>query len=298
MAKRRRTTKAKPRSKFRASWRGQLRFGLVSFEVQAVNAHVSEKAEVHFHLLHEKDHQRIHYAKVCPKHGEVPSDEIVEGFEYAKGKYVEFEKEELDQLHTERERALSIDAFVSAEEIDPLYFDGRMYYLMPSGEGAAEPYALLQAAMEKKQRWAVGQVVFSGREQLVVVRPYEGLMTMAMLNYDAEIRKPAEMKKEFSKSRPVPKKVKLAEDLIARWKEGRFDFGRYKDHYREKVKKAVAAKKKGIEIPQPEEEPPEVINLMEALQQSIASMGRKSGTRSRKGKTPRGRKPAARRKRA
>src|SRR3982751_3932963 len=99
----RRSSKKKSRSKFRASWRGQLRFGLVSFEVQAVNAENKQQAEVHFHLLHEPDHQRIHYAKICPKHGEVPSEEIVEGFEYAKGKYVEFDKEELDLLRTEQE---------------------------------------------------------------------------------------------------------------------------------------------------------------------------------------------------
>ena len=133
MATKRKKTKAKSRSKFRASWRGQLRFGLVSFEVQAVNAEIKENAEVHFHLLHEPDHERIHYAKMCPKHGEVPNDEIVEGYEYAKGKYVEFDKEELDSLRSEREKALTIDAFVSSDEIDPIYFDGRMYYLLPSG---------------------------------------------------------------------------------------------------------------------------------------------------------------------
>src|SRR5450755_1568574 len=143
MPVKRKKTRSKSRSKFRASWRGQLRFGLVSFEVQAVNAEIKENAEVHFHLLHEPDHQRIHYAKVCPKHGEVPSDEIVEGYEYAKDKYVEFDKEELDVLRTAEEKALTIDAFVSSEEIDPIYFDGRMYYLLPSGANSSEPYALL-----------------------------------------------------------------------------------------------------------------------------------------------------------
>src|ERR1044072_3282194 len=206
--------KRKPRPKFRASWRGQLRFGLVSFEVQAINAENKENAEVHFHLLHEPDHERIHYAKVCPKHGEIPNDEIVEGFEYAKGKYVEFEKEELDVLRTDAEKALAIDAFVSSDEIDPIYFDGRMYYLIPSGANSSEPYALLQATMEKKERWGVGQVVFSGREQLAVIRPFEGVITMAMLNYDAEIRKSSEIKSEFTRPRTAPSKLKLAEDLI------------------------------------------------------------------------------------
>jgi DNA end-binding protein Ku len=286
--------KRKARSKFRASWRGQLRFGLVSFEVQAINAENKENAEVHFHLLHEPDHERIHYAKICPKHGEIPNDEIVEGFEYAKGKYVEFDKEELDVLRTDAEKALAIDAFVSSEEIDPIYFDGRMYYLIPSGANSSEPYALLQAAMEKKERWGVGQVVFSGREQLAVIRPFEGVITMAMLNYDAEIRKSSEIKGEFTRPRTSTSKLKLAEDLIGKWQEGKFDFASYKDRYRQKVKEAIAAKKKGHSVEAPEEEETgEVINLMEALKQSVANVGRsKRKTRTSKRTTHSRRKRA------
>jgi DNA end-binding protein Ku len=290
-----RTKKRKPKSKYRASWRGQLRFGLVSFEVQAVNAEIKENAEVHFHLLHEPDQERIHYAKICPKHGEVPNDEIVEGFEYAKGRYVEFDKEELDVLRTDEEKALSIDAFVSGDEIDPIYFDGRMYYLIPSGANANEPYALLQAAMEKKDRWGVGQVVFSGREQLAVVRPLDGVLTMAMLNYDAEIRKPSEIKSEFTRPRATGTKLRLAEDLISKWQDGDFNFAAYKDRYRQKVKEAIAAKKKGVELEPPEsEEEPEVINLMDALKKSVASAHK--GKRRTSRRKPRHK--TARRKRA
>jgi len=279
MATQRKKGKSKSRSKFRASWRGQLRFGLVSFEVQAINAEMKENAEVHFHLLHEPDHERIHYAKICPKHGEVPNDEIVEGYEYAKGKYVEFEKEELDTLRTEKEKALTIDAFVTSDEIDPIYFDGRMYYLIPSGASASEPYSLLEAAMEKKGRWGIGQVVFSGREQLAVVRPVEGVLTMAMLNYDAEIRKPSEVKTEFTRAHTTPRKLKLAEELVGKWNEGRFDFSEYRDNYRNKIKQAIEAKEKGVEIEAPEEEETEVINLMEALQQSVARAGKDGSAR-------------------
>ena len=153
MANRRKKRRAKSTAKFRASWRGQLRFGSVSFEVLAVNAENKQKAEVHFHLLHEPDHQRIHFAKMCPKQGEVPNEEIVEGYEFAKNKYVEFDKQELDTLRTGREKALTIDAFISSDEIDPIYFDGRMYYLIPSGANSSEPYTLLEAAMERKKRW-------------------------------------------------------------------------------------------------------------------------------------------------
>src|SRR3954468_16742716 len=296
MAKRRKGAKRKERSKFRASWRGQLRFGLVSFEVQAINAENKDKAEIHFHLLHEPDRQRIHYAKICPKHGEVPNDEIVEGFEYSKGKYVEFEKEELDLLRTEEEKALSIDAFVASDEIDPMYFDGRMYYLMPSGANSAEPYALLEAAMEKKKRWGVGQVVFSGREQLAVIRPFGGVITMAMLNYDAEIRKPSDIRSEFTRPRATGAKLRLAEDLISKWHEGDFDFSDYKDRYRQRVKEAIAAKKKGVALhPPEEEEEPQIINLRDALKESVARTAKPSG-RSRK--RPKRKSHTARRKRA
>jgi DNA end-binding protein Ku len=298
MATRRRKSKRKPRSKFRASWRGQLRFGLVSFEVQAINAQNKEQAEVHFHLLHEPDQERIHYAKICPKHGEVPNDEIVEGYEYAKGKYIEFEKEELDLLRSEQEKALTIDAFVPEGEIDPIYFDGRMYYLMPSRPEASEPYTLLEAAMTKKKRWGIGQVVFSGREQLAVVRPMHGVLVMSMLNYDAEIRKPEAIRSEFTRARTTPSKQRLAEDLVAKWQDKNFDLSAYKDHYREKVQQAIKAKEKGLPIEAPEEEEPEVINLMEALQRSVARVGAaKKSSSSRRSRRVK-RKQTAHRRRA
>ena len=272
----------KPRPKFRASWRGQLRFGLVSFEVQAINAELEEKADVHFHLLHAPDHERIHYAKICPKHGEVPNDEIIEGYELKKGKYVEFEKEELDALRTAKERALTVDAFVAAEDIDPIYFDGRMYFLIPSGSGASEPYSLLAAAMEKKNRWGVGQVVFSGREQLAAVRAVDGLLMMAMLNYDNELRKPGDLKSEIKQAHTTSRKAKLAEDLISKWQDASFDISDYSNRYQDKVKQAIQAKAKGHEVAAPEEEEPEVINLMDALQRSVAEVGSKRPRRPTK----------------
>jgi len=243
----------------------------VSFEVQAVNAEIKEEAPVHFHLLHAPDHRRIHYAKICPEHGEVPNDEIVEGYEFANGRYVEFGKEELDSLRTTEERALTIDAFVPPGTIDSMYFDGRVYYLMPSGNDANEPYTLLETAMEKMKRWGVGQVVFSGREQLAAVRPNQGVLMMMMLNYDAEVRKPADIKSEITRAHTTPSKLRLAEELVGQWHdEGEFDFSAFRDRYQQKVKRAIEAKEKGEEIAPPEEEEPEVINLMDALKRSVA----------------------------
>lgn len=297
MAKTPKKSRAKARSKFRASWRGQLRFGLVSFEVQAVNAENKQNADIHFHLLHEPDNQRIQYAKICPKHGKVPKEEIVEAYEYSKGKYVEFAKEEIDQLRTEEEKALTIDAFVRADQIDPIYFDGRMYYLIPSGKTASEPYALLQSAMEKKNRWGIGQVVFSGKEQLAVVRPFGGVLTMAMLNYDAEIRKPSEIKSEFTRPRAEASKLRLAEDIVARWENSKFEFSNYTDRYRQRVQRAIAAKKKGHDLTRPaEENEPEVINLLEALKQSVENVGPRTTRGSTEKRTRAGLRTSTRRK--
>lgn len=288
---RKQSAKNPSRAKTRASWRGQLRFGLVSFEVQAINAEIKENAEVHFHLLHRPDRQRIHYAKICPKHGEVPNDEIVEGYEVAKGQYVEFDKEELDELRTDRERALSLDAFLAADELDPIYFDGRMYYLVPSGVAAGEPYALLETAMVRQKRWGIGQVVFSGREQLALVRPLDGVLTMAMLNYDAEIRKPSEIKSQFTQARTEARKLRLAEQLIGEWETEKFNFGSYHDRYREKIKQAIEAKRKGEKLQPADEEEPEVINLMDALKQSVARAGRQAENGHARGKSTHRRKP-------
>ncbi len=257
----------------RASWRGQLRFGLVAFEVQAVNAAIKENSGVHFHLLHAPDHQRIRLVKICPKHGEVPKDEIVEGFEVAKGNYVEFEKQELDALKSVQDKVFVIDAFIGSEDVDPIYFDGRTYYLIPAGSNSSEAYGLLAAAMEKKDRWGIGQIVFFGREQLAVVRSLDGVLTMAMLNYYVQIRKPAEIKRGFSAAHSAGRKLSLAEELVGRWHDKDFDFRSYRDRYREKLELALKLKKKRVVRAADEREEPEVINLMQALQRSVARAG-------------------------
>jgi len=263
--------KLKRLGKQRASWKGNLSFGLVSFPVQAFNALNPEQSDIHFHQLHAPCHKRIHYEKVCPIHGRVSNDEIVSGYEYAKGKYVEVEPEELDALRTETERSLTIDAFVEPDTIDPIYFDGRMYYLAPDGPVAEEPYAVVTEAMEREGRYGVGQVVFSGKDQLALVRPDNGVLHMAMLNYEAEIRKPRDVVAAAKHEHIGGRKVQLAQTLIRSWFQSDFDFGAYEDRYREKLQELIEAKIEGREIVAPEEqEKPEVINLMDALKKSIS----------------------------
>lgn len=268
--KKKTTATAKEKTQ-RASWKGNISFGLVTFSVEAFNALDRQGSDIHFHQLHAKCHNRIHYEKVCPEHGKVDNDEIVSGYEYTKGKYVEIDPDELNRLRTESERALKVDAFVAPDAIDPLYFDGRMYYLLPAETSSQEPYAVIAAAMEHEDRYAVGQVVFSGKDQPVLIRPVEGVLHMAMLNYTAEIRPPGKVAETLKKRTMTSRQVKLAESLIRDWSDDDFDFSTYQDDYREQVEHLIEAKVKGKKIvaPKEEKEEPVTISLMDALKKSL-----------------------------
>lgn len=264
-------TKTRPkRTGQRPSWAGMLKVGLVNVPVQAFNA-AAKQEEIHFHQLHAACHRRIHYAKVCPVHGEVSNDEIVSAYEHAKGKYVEVEDEELESLRANRERALVVDAFVDPHEIDPIYYDGRVYYLVPRGDKASEPYLVLHHALEGRELYGLGEVVFSGKEQLTVVRPLDGLLAMMMLNYENHIRNPQQYSAAAAKRRPHAREVELAEHLIDAYRQDEFDMTAYEDDYQNKLRTLINAKIRGDEVaaPRVEEDEPEVINLMDALRRSV-----------------------------
>jgi DNA end-binding protein Ku len=273
--------------KLRAGWRGVLRFGLVSIPVQAFNAHLPDKEGVAFHQLHATCHSRIHYQKFCPIHGQVSNDEIVSGYEYAKGKYVVVDPEELEELRPEKDRALNIDAFISPEELDPIYFDGRMYFLAPDGREGAQPYAVLMHAMERQERWGIGQVVFGGRQVLVVVRPDKGALQMAFLHHAEAIQNASSLVRDLPRLAPGDKMAQLAEELIENWTDEKFDFSRYVDRYGEELHKLIEAKIQGraVVAPEEKEEEPAVYNLMDALRKSMEH-NRGAGKSEGNGKHP------------
>lgn len=279
------TSRTRAATRERSGWKGNFSFGLVTFAIEAFNALDRSGSDIHFNQLHKECHNRIRYQKVCPVHGPIDNDEIVSGYEHRKGKYIEIDPEELTALRSERERALTIDAFVSPEIVDPLYFDGRMYYLLPAGTAAEESYAVITAAMEQEERYAIGRIVFSGKDQIVLIRPLEKLLHMAMLNYHAEIR-PATKVAAGLKSHVDARQAKLARTLVREWSDDEFDFTQYEDTHREKIQELIAAKVEGQElvVPEEEEEEPATINLMEALKQSL-KQSRLAAKRPAKGKT-------------
>jgi DNA end-binding protein Ku len=258
----------------RYSWKGFLRLSLVSVPVQAFNAVQSDEGKISLHQLHDKDHARVRYVKMCPQHGEIPTSEIVSGYEVSKDEYVVIEPDELDALRTPSEKAITLDSFITPDSVDPVYFAGKNYYLMPDGEGGAKPYAVLLQAMEKQNKWGLGQAVMFGREHLVLVRPHEGLLSLALLNYAQTVRSTADY--DVGEAKVSATELKLAETLIKASTAKKLNLGQYQDEYVHKLRMLIDAKVEGREIVTPPgEEEPLVVNLMEALKASVAKAGKR-----------------------
>jgi DNA end-binding protein Ku len=262
----------------RSSWKGYLKLSLVSVPVKAYTATSSEGSEVRLNQLHKECNSRINYKKTCPIHGEVPSEEIVSGYEYTKGQYVVVDPTELEKLRSEDDKAIKIDTFVDPKTLDPIYYSGKSYYLVPDGPVAQKSYAVLHQSMVDEKRYAVAQVVMHNREQTVLVRPVDNLLLMSILNLENQVTKPATFEEEVSKVEVPPQELKLAKTLIDATTTKKFDFAKYKDVYTEKLTKLIEAKVAGEEIvAAPMHEQAQIINLMDALRQSVATI-KKTGT--------------------
>jgi DNA end-binding protein Ku len=253
-----------------ASWKGFLKLSLVSVPVKAYTA-TATGSDITLHQLHAKTHARIQYKKFAPEVGEVSGDQIVKGYEYAKGQYVIIDEEELDKLRTESDKSIRIDGFIKAEQLSSLYLGGRTYYLTPDGPVGQKPYSLLLKRMQANGVSAVAEVVISQKEQVVLVRPLDGVLAMTVLIRKDEVKPASAFKDEVAESEASEAEVSLADTLIQASLLKDFDYARYKDVYKEKLTRLIQLKIEGKEVVQvhdPEE--PKIINLMEALKRSVA----------------------------
>jgi DNA end-binding protein Ku len=254
----------------RASWKGFLRLSLVSVPVQAYTATASG-GQVRLHQLHDVCGSRIRYVKTCPIHGEVSSREIVRGYQYAKGQYAVIDLDELEKLRTAADKSITIDQFFEPQQLDPLYFSGQAYYLLPDGPPGVKPYFLLARAMAEEGLWCSAQVVLSGKEQLVVLRSQTGLIVMSTLKYESEVRQPAQFSVELGEAEVSKRELELTKTLLEATKVIRFDVTKYVDLYQQRLTQFIETKISGQEVvAAPEEEGPRVINLVEALKASLA----------------------------
>src|SRR3954469_18435461 len=194
----------------RSVWKGFIQFSLVSVPVKAYTSTASGGGKVTLNQLHRDCNSRIQYKKSCATHGEVPADQIVSGYEFADGKYVVIEPDELEKIRSPKEKAINIEAFVEHDSIDPRYFSGRSWYLAPDGPVAQKGYTLLRRAMSDSGRNAFARVAVGGKQQLLLLRPLGQLIVAAMLSYEQEVKRPGDFESEVAPVEVDPKELQLA----------------------------------------------------------------------------------------
>ncbi|HEX9823706.1 MAG TPA: Ku protein [Actinomycetota bacterium] len=276
----------------RTMWKGAISFGLVSIPVKVYPA--TEEKTLRFNQLHDEDHGRIKYQRTCAKCGEqVEYEHIVRGYEYEKDRYVILTDEDLDQVPVESGRAIDIEQFVDVEEIDPIYYK-KSYYLAPEETGL-KAYHLLREALAEDGRVGIAKVSFRDKEHLSVVRLRDNALVLETMYWPDEIR--ATDFEELDKPVKVrPQEVQMARSLIDNLTES-WEPERYKDEYREALVGIVEKKVAGeeIEVIASPEEAPKVVDLMEALKQSVENTKKKEKktTAASKKKAPAGKKKAS-----
>ena len=251
-------------------------FGLVTVPIRIYPA-VRQSAGLSFHLLHATDKARLELQYICPEDGEVvPRSEMVKGFEYKKGQYVVFEDDELKALDEKATSGLEIAEFVPKDAVDPVFFE-KTYYLGPD-KGGEKGYSLLAQAMATVDEVALAKYAARGKSYLVLIRSTGDRLFMQQLYHSDEVRDLKEVPVEARRNTEA--EVKLARQLIEQITSDGFHPEKYEDEVRKRIEKLIAQKLEGKDITAttPSEKPPaQVIDLMEALEASLARKGGAAG---------------------
>jgi DNA end-binding protein Ku len=260
----------------RSIWSGFLSFGLVNVPVGLYPATADQT--IHFNQLHKGTSHRIRYKKVDEVTGdEVATDEIVSGFPLGGGEYVVVTRDELKEAAPGKSETIEISDFVDLGEIDPVHFR-QTYYLAPRGKGADRAYALLRQAMHETGKIGIATMVLRDKEHLVAVRPGDDVLILETMYFADEIRSPGEeletLPKEASfAGRELEVAKRLVESLTVPWEPAD-----YQNTYRARVEELIEHKREGQSVVFEEERPKSnVIDLMAALEASVAKMGPGAG---------------------
>jgi DNA end-binding protein Ku len=259
----------------RTIWNGSINFGLVNIPVGLALATKpgAKQSDVSFRTLHRECGTPIKQKRWCPVHDrEVPNDELVKGWEVAKGEFVFIEDADLEAIMIQDDsRAIEIARFVPLEEVDPVFFD-RTYYLAPSSTPAQRrPYVLLLRAMQETGMCAIGRFVLRGQENFALIRPRGEALALETLFVAEDVRSQAEIEEAVGDTNVKDAELELARQVIDSL-AGDFDATELESDYRRDLRAMLEAKLAGEEIkrPEPVEEEAPVVDLMEALRQSVS----------------------------
>ena len=254
----------------RATWKGYLKVSLVNIPIRVFPA-TDSAASISFNQLHAECQTRIQQKKWCPKcEREVPNSELVKGYEFEKGRYVVVSEEDIEKVRPASTRVIDLQQFAERDELDPIYFE-RPYYLAPDTQVAADAFAVIREGMAGKV--GIGKVALYGREYLVAVEAKEKGLVMYTLRQADEIRAMDEVSEyDLLPAKPKPAEVQLARQVISTF-EKPLDMKQFKDEYQSELRRIIDAKIAGEEVVATEEETPsKVVDLMEALRKSLATV--------------------------
>ena len=271
----------------RVTWNGSLSFGLVSIPVGLAPATkpAARQSDVSFRLLHRECLTPIKQKRWCPQHDrEVGPDELVKGWEVAKGQFVVVEDEELEALEQRDDsRSIAIEAFVPLDAVDPVWMD-RTYFLVPGAAPAQRrPYRLLLEAMRESGHGAIGRFVRSGRESICLVRVKGEALVLETLYLAEDVYSQAEIEEAMEATQVKDAELGLARQIV-QGLASEFDPATLASEYRRDLRALLEAKLSGEELatPEPVAEPAPVIDLMEALKASVAAAKKTAPSTARK----------------
>ncbi len=262
----------------RPIWKGHISFGLINIPVTLYPA--EQRSELHFNLIDDRNKARVKYQRVNERTGEeVPWDNIVKGYEYEENEYVLLGDADFKQADVKASQTVELEDFVSADEINALYFD-KPYYLVPSKAGI-KGYVLLRETLKKTKKIGVARVVIRTREYIAALYPVGRALVLDLLRYDEELRKeseydfPTERMEEYH---VLPKEIDMAERFVESMTSS-WDPGKYKDQYRARLmewieKKAKTGMVRVAEEPPEEEAAPTMgEDIMQLLRKSLERTG-------------------------
>ena len=243
-------------------------FGLVSIPVKLYSAN-QDSARIHFNMLHAACGSRLKQQYICPKEDVIVSQaETVKGYEFSKGRYVQFSSDEVKALEEKPTQSVDIVEFVPIDKVDLLYYD-KAYFLGPD-KGGDRAYSLLCKALHKTGRAALAKYAARGKQYLVLVRVVDIYLVMQQLHYAEEV-KPLSEVPGVHKADVKPSELDLAVQLIEQRTRDSFHPEEYKDEVKERIEAAIARKVEGQEISvEPTEAPKaQIVDLMAALKASL-----------------------------
>jgi len=276
----------------RAYWKGHLRLSLVTCPIELYPA-ISQAEKTHFHQINTKTGHRLRQQMVDEETGRVvDTAHKGRGYELSKGRYVPIDDEELKAVQVDSTHTVDIEGFVPKAEIDKRYLD-KPYYIMPSGKVGAEAFAVIRDAMKDQDRVALARIVMAHREHIIALEPLGKGLLGTTLRFDYEVRDEKPIFEKVPNAKTDKEMVNLAAHILES-KAIRFDPRKFKDQYEIALRKLVQRKAKGhaIEAPAETEKPGNVVDLMDALRQSLAKRAQPSAAKSGRAKPARRRKAA------